>query len=303
MLLQTQVILLQFLFLILGLESASTGGLALPGCSDKCGNISIPYPFGIGRGCYLGDAYAVECHAPNLLLLWESRVSVLNLTLEGYIRLALNVSYKCRDLKSNNSESSEPSYSFTRFAISPTSNKLTGVGCGGFVTMMDMDNMQNQFSCATMTNQSHGMIDGKCNGYDCCQLPISGNISRFLIQTTIPSNPDCAPWPISCHYAFLVEDEGYEFRSSDLLVLRESRERPVLFNCLMLISFMDILFIFSMVFIFFNFLRKCNNILTPGYLCNCTEGYQGNPYLKNGCQGTCHPFIIFLVYSLNSLST
>ncbi|CAH9078554.1 unnamed protein product [Cuscuta europaea] len=36
--------------------ASSRAGVALPGCQEKCGNVTVPYPFGVGdKNCSLND--------------------------------------------------------------------------------------------------------------------------------------------------------------------------------------------------------------------------------------------------------
>ncbi|KAM0846213.1 hypothetical protein ACQ4PT_055811 [Festuca glaucescens] len=46
--------------------------ITLPGCPDKCGNISIPFPFGMTPGCFLQEGFQITCdktlHPPRAFL-------------------------------------------------------------------------------------------------------------------------------------------------------------------------------------------------------------------------------------------
>ncbi|KAB1199799.1 putative wall-associated receptor kinase-like 13 [Morella rubra] len=58
----------QMVFLIIFLPStlepfAQAAKLAKSSCQDRCGNVSIPYPFGMGAAhCYLDESFAIDCN-------------------------------------------------------------------------------------------------------------------------------------------------------------------------------------------------------------------------------------------------
>ncbi|BFG25723.1 hypothetical protein CerSpe_119970 [Prunus speciosa] len=48
-------------------DAATAPPIAMPNCTEGCGNVSIPYPFGIGSNisCYLNDWFEIECRQDN----------------------------------------------------------------------------------------------------------------------------------------------------------------------------------------------------------------------------------------------
>ena len=61
-----------FLLLTYGLvkeAAAASPAIAKPGCIDRCGNVSIPYPFGIGPAdCDMANWFEIVCNDTMSLL-------------------------------------------------------------------------------------------------------------------------------------------------------------------------------------------------------------------------------------------
>ena len=88
------VITISFLLLIT-YGFAEAAPISQPGCKTRCGKVSIPYPFGIGPGCYMDDWFQIVCNGTGAFLkkklTWKCLKSLLMMLIGQTIGFASKV--------------------------------------------------------------------------------------------------------------------------------------------------------------------------------------------------------------------
>ncbi|KAL0430226.1 UNVERIFIED_CONTAM: Wall-associated receptor kinase-like 8 [Sesamum radiatum] len=157
---------------------AITDVLALPlakrGCQDTCGNVTIPYPFGIGSQCYANSSFAVICEnstSPARLFLSSIHLEILNISLYGTVTVVQPVSpLKCSDeLKT---QSTGKALDGSPFMISAVYNALTVFGCRNTVWLLadEMTTIGNPYlfeGCRDIDECSNSATNFCPNGITC----------------------------------------------------------------------------------------------------------------------------------------
>lgn len=287
--------------------SATAGPIALPGCPENCGGVQVPYPFGIGRGCF-HEGFNLTCDEaqhPAKLLLGDG-VEVLDISLpDRTVRFQTKISWAEYAAKFNGSWSVPAPDG--PLMVSTARNSFVAFGCNVLAKLIPYGTVLSYASaCAAACVNTPDV--SSCSGVGCCQTSIAslgsdlpwygiqvkrlegetGNYynkavfivdqdwfsrveaamannfstlffgNRFYEQVVmVDSVPVVLEWSLD-----LIRDAG-------LFVLSPIGPQSSDFRCLSSNSFSYT--------IIGNYDRR---------RCNCSHGYEGNPYIADGCQGT-----------------
>ncbi|KAF8042147.1 LOW QUALITY PROTEIN: hypothetical protein BT93_A0684 [Corymbia citriodora subsp. variegata] len=194
--------------------SGAAPGLAKPSCADTCGNVSIPFPFGIGARCSWDDWYEIVCANGTLPILKKIELRILNISLPDYrgsmngmIRVSLPLIYSNASCRGEGL-SVPVSLEGSQFIFSQTWNVFTSVGCNTLATVNSTESVVGcRSKCAgTSTNISQY---NDCSGRDgCCQTTIPFNLRGFSVDFKEEGGPQ------GCKHAFMA-DRSWFLRSND----------------------------------------------------------------------------------------
>jgi hypothetical protein len=274
---------------------------ALPGCQDSCGGTAIPYPFGIGAGCFR-PGFEIICDGGTTPVFNGTTrpVPVSNLSISTAEALVmLPVAWQCYNSSDDVYDRDYGDVQFNRdgvYRISNSRNQVVVVGCNSLGYTESQRSEGNDYSyayytgCMCFCNNSGSAVDGVCSGVGCCHVDFPPGLTDNYMTFTYyhhKARLDFAP----CDYAFFVDRNSYTFRTTDLKMDR-NRMMPVWLDW----AIRDNLTCEEAKkgqrqgYACVSSNSECYNSSNgPGYFCNCSMGYDGNPYVPNGCTGKSCP--------------
>ncbi|PIN00623.1 Serine/threonine protein kinase [Handroanthus impetiginosus] len=263
-----------------------------PGCPEKCGNVTIPYPFGIGPECSANSSFVVNCSdatIPPKPILSSIDMEALSISVLGTAIVKQPVSpMNCSDKQKK--QSPEFSLFGSPFTISYKYNSLVNLGCQNTV-WLSADETSTASGCLAICDDNS--TNTTCNGVNCCQVTLPPGLQQ--IQYTYRSIHSTNNG--FCGYVFLAYDKWFQedykrFKGlqSDLsnpfdkefgyapLVLEwefdvPSYKLPNYASC----TYLHVYNFYS------SSVSNENDYKSPTKYCSCSDGFEGNPYLPEGC--------------------
>ncbi|XP_057801208.1 wall-associated receptor kinase 2-like [Salvia miltiorrhiza] len=275
---------ISLLFLLVSLPLSSSD-LAKPGCPTKCGNVAVPYPFGIGEGsgCSFDKLFEVTCNdsfAPPRLFVPAADIEIVEIR-NDTVRIKNMIASACYDPIGRVTSTSAASINLadTPFSVSDA-NMLTLVGCDDVFLMLGYMGRNFSSGCASLCSNKEDLIEGECSGIGCAQSNIPKGFRAFVSSIRSLQNHVNISSFDPCGYAFLGDPESFVFSASDLSdpsFLNRTRD-----NVPMILDW-EINGVDNCSACHGNTICVDSATGLGGYRCSCLEGYQGNPYLTPGC--------------------
>jgi hypothetical protein len=270
--------------------ATATGGR---NCTTSCGSIGIQYPFGVEPGCYRDEGFKLTCtNDSSLFVGYGTEVLEIDLANGTMLINVQRVDQSNLSLPDPRSSSNNDYLTGTwavigqgdlgPYVLSDTRNKLVVVGCDVQVLLMALDDDDILSTCAAFCSpvkeNLYLVASPDCSGVGCCQATIPTGLAIYLLQFR-RFNGSWSGHQAKVYIADAERLSSYRMDGQLPWALPAVAEWVISNTacpgnmtspeCLSSHSF-------------------CQNSTTfgSGHRCHCSAGYDGNPYVFNGCNGT-----------------
>ncbi|KAL5702416.1 hypothetical protein ACHQM5_027638 [Ranunculus cassubicifolius] len=211
-----------FLFFLIVASSASAADNRIetkPGCQPKCGNVNIPYPFGIGANCSIGDWAKVTCNTtfnpPKPFVLNNVEVLQISLTELRFQQKIIAIKFYNQSGAFIGGHGVEYVFSDSPYTFSSTKNKITAIG-----------------GCYSSCTKKDEVILEPCSGSGCCEMHVPKGLNQLSIDINSISNPNHSEiWPFAPYSVAVIGEEGrHKFTISDFSDTTSLQDIPVVLN-------------------------------------------------------------------------
>nr|GMD57776.1 putative wall-associated receptor kinase-like 16 [Ipomoea batatas] len=261
--------------------------IAKPNCSDRCGNVMIPFPFGLTEACSLNSNFSISCNTtykPPKPFLTDSTVEIKEISVEGQLIIMKRTARICYNETGKVVPPQKSWFIWPTFYVNQTGNKFVAVGCDTFAYVYGYGEYRSAYKTEGCTASCNGIQDvnnneNSCSGIGCCETGIP-NVARnvyFKVDSLYYYNHTTGVK--HCSYAFVVQKDKFKFSSTMLTKEWNVNRVPMVLDWTITNQ---------------TCLTACQGnttcvaingtVSSEGYRCGCKEGYEGNPYLSPGCQ-------------------
>lgn len=173
-----QLVLLAILLMWSIKASARSPSLAKPNCQAFCGEISIPFPFGIGPGCYSHEWFEIVCNgtfSPPKSFAKSINLEVLNISIENN-GIHVNLPITSSGCNGATTSSVHINLESSPFAFSQR-NKFTATGCDNLALLSEKSTVIG--GCMPLRDQNEKLSADGYLGVNCCQATIPSDLREY----------------------------------------------------------------------------------------------------------------------------
>lgn len=284
-------------------KAAATSAWESTDCQEKCGNISIPPPFGIKKGCYRSSDYRIICNGntPRLFFLNSNDEAASTFEITTFSLDPPQVYVHYHHVAFMNASTTVSSFSWRALENKPYAlsadyagfprNFFVAAGCDVMAYLVDLNSSSVVAACLATCKSENDISSFESNSYIscwgiyCCITRFPNGLKSYEIRLERPNQTDT--WNNTASWAFVgVAQEVVPINISaskdiapvssmldwtinDRQTCEEARKHKDSYACGPNTHCID------------------NRTNLAGYICQCNGYHQGNPYDKRlGCQGT-----------------